>query len=122
VSLERALSLLRGGRRRDETDPTETARAEAAANDAERSVPPVGDPVTPPARGTEPSTTSPRSPALPSSPLPQSTDDERTWLRKFRGMQAGGGMASVIHDSDRLRNPDAGDSRAFVRDSFNPWR
>jgi hypothetical protein len=49
MSLERALSLLRGHRRRDETDPTETASAEPAANGTERSGSPVDDRVTPPA-------------------------------------------------------------------------
>jgi hypothetical protein len=37
-------------------------------------------------------------------------------------MRHGEGTGSVIYDPDRPRNPDARDTRALVRDRFNPWR
>jgi hypothetical protein len=111
--------LLRRLRRR-QANPTESPRAEPAANGTGRSGVPVDADLTPPAGNRS----GPRRAAerVPYNPLPQPEDDEATRWAKLRAMRLGSGMSAVIIDATRPRSRlDHGATGALVRDSFSPW-
>jgi hypothetical protein len=120
VSLHSALRLLRArahphpgaSASSSRSDPAETPAADPTPDVAEASVGHAGDRVTPPAwRRSEPH-----------NPLPSAEDPEEIRWAKLRAMRRGEGMGAVIWDASRQRNHHNGETRAPVRDRFNPWR
>jgi hypothetical protein len=116
MSLHSALRLLRArgtqARAQPQTDPAETAAAQAIPDSAAALGPPVGDRVTPSAWRR----------SQPYNPLPSDEDDEATRWAKVKTMRHGGeGMGSLIY-ATRPRNLDRGNTSALAKDAFNPWR
>jgi hypothetical protein len=75
-------------------------RTEEAAEEAERLLAELGD--------------GEKRPPTPAAPVDEEAEERRRWARLVRR----GGMSQVVWHPGRP----SGDSKALVRDSFNPWR
>lgn len=75
-------------------------RTEEAAEEAERLLAELGD--------------GGKKPPTPAAPVDEEAEERRRWARLVRR----GGMSQVVW----YPGPPSGDSKALVRDSFNPWR